>query len=104
LHIRSTLLRPEITRIKENLFSDSFSHTLLLFFGRIGYHLHPTPWATFDIWVVTLRILAIIPVIGFLLLLFVIHRRLLLNDYWRGCIIGIGVGIIIRIKIRPPHY
>jgi len=61
--------------------------------GFIWHHLHPTTRAAFDVWVITLRVLAIVPVIGLLLLRFAIHLRL-----HRRIIIRIGV-IVTRVPV-----
>jgi hypothetical protein len=71
---------------------------LLSWLGRryIWYYLHPSARTTFDVRVVALWILAVIPIARLLLLRFTIDRRLM-NNHRRGYIIG------IRIEIWKPH-
>jgi hypothetical protein len=53
------------------------SPPFLLGWSYIGYHLHPTTGTAFDVRVVALRILTVIPVVGLFLLRIAIHRGLL---------------------------
>jgi len=58
----------------------------------------PTVWAFFDIRIITFRIIAVIPIAGWILLG---SGRRLLNVDWRGCRYGdYGRRIIIRVIKR----
>jgi hypothetical protein len=51
--------------------------------NRVGHHLHPSARAGFNVGVVALGILTVVPITGFLLILLSIHLRLLFdNSRW----------------------
>jgi hypothetical protein len=60
----------------------------------IGYHLHPASRTALDVWVVTLRVLTVVPVVRLLFLRFAILGRLL-ADLFRRSIRGVEIGIWI---------
>jgi hypothetical protein len=62
--------------------------------GYIGYHLHPASRTALDVWVVALRILTVVPVVGLLLLRFAILGRFL-DDLRRRLIRAVDIGIWI---------
>jgi hypothetical protein len=60
--------------------------------STIGDHLHPASRTALYVWVVALRVLTVVPVIGLLLLRFVILGRLL-DDLRRSLIRAVEIGV-----------
>jgi hypothetical protein len=68
--------------------------------SSVGHHLHPTARAGFNVGVVALGVLTVVPIIGFLLILLSIHLGLLFdNDRWRWIV---RVVWIIGVSRRAP--
>src|SRR5512136_1817353 len=70
---------------------------LLLRRSCLWYHLHPPARAALDVWVVTWRILAVVPILGLLLSRVGILLRLLLDRHrWSGIVVW-----VVRIPRVP---